>query len=403
MEKYNLGGILAELEGGESIQTPDGKKMDIKGPKHESGGVKATLPEGTFVYSDAILGPDGKTMAERKKSRTSQINKVLKNSDDPFNMIQRNTLEKTLEWASQEEQADRLVMEIAQEMDTVMKWGGKVKMKNGGKVKKMGVGGPVLGDLLAQLMGQRFTQPLEEIPSGLANSRQMQPVGQLPTFAPPSEQIGGTSPRTPLLDQLFKAYDSQSGPAEGGVLDAATSLGSLVPGPIGAAIGTFGPLLTTVFNRLGDQENQNPYEGYGQNALATNTQAQRGVEGSRDAAIANNALATQDQITNIRNTTSSAGVARAASQGAVAGRMRANTAATTQFQDRLSQLLGQRADMQLNIDEVQMGGADLANERTTQDRDNFFTNLNSDVRNVAKGLMVQGGQDQVDILKILGL
>lgn len=407
MEKYNLGGILAELEGGESIQTPDGKQMDIEGPSHESGGVKATLPEGTFVYSDAIKGPDGKTMAERKKNRTKSINKVLNASDDPFNMIQRNTLERTLEWAAQEEQADRLVMELAQEVEAVMKWGGEVKMKNGGKVKKYQPGGPVLGDILAQLLAERARDSqLAPIASGPTNARQMNlpAVPSIPTTdLLPTEPIGGASPQTPLLDQLFKVYDSQPGAADGGMLDTAVGLGSLVPGPIGAAIGTFGPLVTTVLNRLGDKENQNPYAGYGQQALGTNTQAQRGIEAGREATIANNALATQDQIANIRNTTSSAGVARAASQGAVASRMRANTQASTQFQDRLSQLLSQRSNMQLNIDDKVMGGADLANERNTMDRDNFFTNLNSDVRNVAKGLMVQGGTDQVDILKILGL
>ena len=53
-----------------------------------------TVPSGTEIYSDKLLGADGKTMAERKKAREKQISKIEK-------LLQKNpndkSLKKTLE------------------------------------------------------------------------------------------------------------------------------------------------------------------------------------------------------------------------------------------------------------------------------------------------------------------
>ena len=53
-----------------------------------------TVPSGTEIYSDRLVGADGKTMAERKKAREKQISKIEK-------LLQKNpndkALKKTLE------------------------------------------------------------------------------------------------------------------------------------------------------------------------------------------------------------------------------------------------------------------------------------------------------------------
>lgn len=416
MRKYNLGGMLeemmvpVELEGGEAFETPDGNLFEVEGPKHAKGGVKAQLPEGTQVYSDSIKGPDGKSLADRKKKRTKSIKQILKEKDDPFNSIVRNTLERTLQWATEEELADQVVMELANELDSVMKWGGKVKKyEKGGRVKKQ-LGGPVLGDILAQLLAQRAREsaPVEQIPTGYDNMVQGR-MDSAPTIEgitpnPVSTTAESPSPTTPLLDSIFRSFAGPGGESGGmGDIVGGAVKGGIAAGPLGAAIGTFGPLVTTLMNGIGGK-NQNPYEGYGQAALGSNEQAQRTVEGARDQAVSDNSLAFQDQTAGIRSGTSSASVARAATQGAVANRMRQDNRATVGFADRLSRLLSERARMQLGIDERVMGGADTATVRDTQDRDNFFTNINSDIRNVAKGLMFQESVSEApDILKLLGL
>ena len=72
-----VGSSPVEVEGGEMMQTPDGMVAEIEGPKHEQGGVKTELPNGTKIYSDR-LKVNGETMAIRKEKREARINKLAK-------------------------------------------------------------------------------------------------------------------------------------------------------------------------------------------------------------------------------------------------------------------------------------------------------------------------------------
>jgi len=54
--------VEAELEGGETVESPEGDQM-VTGPSHEQGGVPMTLNEGDYVWSDRIEYK-GKSMAE---------------------------------------------------------------------------------------------------------------------------------------------------------------------------------------------------------------------------------------------------------------------------------------------------------------------------------------------------
>ena len=95
---FATGGIAGNkkinAEGGEVVETPDGLSQELVGPSHAEGGIDMTVPSGTEIYSDKLLGADGKTMAERKKAREKQISKIEK-------LLQKNpndkALKKTLE------------------------------------------------------------------------------------------------------------------------------------------------------------------------------------------------------------------------------------------------------------------------------------------------------------------
>lgn len=89
------GNSQINAEGKEVIETPDGMVAEIMGPSHEQGGVDMNVPSGTDIYSKRVKGPDGKTMADRKKKRERTILKLEKLlKDSPNDKLLKKTLNK---------------------------------------------------------------------------------------------------------------------------------------------------------------------------------------------------------------------------------------------------------------------------------------------------------------------
>lgn len=97
---HAAGGVVnsknINAEGGEVIETPGGQPQELQGPSHSQGGINMQVPSGTEIYSDRLVGADGKTMAERKKLREKQISKIEKLlQKNPNDSALKKTLEKT--------------------------------------------------------------------------------------------------------------------------------------------------------------------------------------------------------------------------------------------------------------------------------------------------------------------
>ena len=97
---HAAGGVVnnknINAEGGEVIETPGGQPQELQGPSHSQGGIDMIVPHGTEIYSDRLIGADGKTMADRKKSRENQINKIQKLlQKNPNDEALKKALEKT--------------------------------------------------------------------------------------------------------------------------------------------------------------------------------------------------------------------------------------------------------------------------------------------------------------------
>ena len=110
--KMAMGGnIPVELEGGEMFQIPGmGTGQEVLGPSHGQGGVDMELPEGTSVYSDRIT-VDGKTLADRKKSRDRKITKLDKLLDDnPSDQLVKNTAKRKRISIDAEDEFDKSIM-----------------------------------------------------------------------------------------------------------------------------------------------------------------------------------------------------------------------------------------------------------------------------------------------------
>lgn len=120
VKSFGMGGSVSavpvNVEGGETIQTPNGMTGELKGAKHESGGINTSLPKGTTIYSDR-LKVDGKTLADRQKVRISKedkLNKLLE--DNTQDVILKNTLQRVQAQNRQEDEADKKVMAFADQL-----------------------------------------------------------------------------------------------------------------------------------------------------------------------------------------------------------------------------------------------------------------------------------------------
>ena len=87
----------AEVEGGETVETPSGQEAAVVGPSHEQGGVQTFLPPGSKVYSDRLRNPlTGNTFADDHATLTKKIDKQEKklyDTDEQLTRLEKDTLE----------------------------------------------------------------------------------------------------------------------------------------------------------------------------------------------------------------------------------------------------------------------------------------------------------------------
>jgi hypothetical protein len=68
--------VPAEVERGELVQLPQGGFAKIGGKRHEQGGVKTILPEGSYIFSNRIT-TDGKWKYNAKNTIANEANRVV--------------------------------------------------------------------------------------------------------------------------------------------------------------------------------------------------------------------------------------------------------------------------------------------------------------------------------------
>ena len=146
---YGLGGktsgIPIEVEGNEVGETPNGETMEFKGNSHENGGIKTTMPEGSKIYSDR-LEIEGKSMADRKKTRENKINKLAKLIEgNKGNKALENSVGRQIQFLEAEDQKDMQFQQMANQIYNNQK--SQPKMAMGGYARhKYANGGEVTGD-----------------------------------------------------------------------------------------------------------------------------------------------------------------------------------------------------------------------------------------------------------------
>lgn len=121
LPKAATGGSFEDMqainaEGGEVVESPDGEVMKLKGPSHESGGIDLAVPGGTDIYSKRIKGPDGKTMAERKKARTDKLKEFEKKLEkNPGDVLLKKSYSRMKQAFDMADEQDVATMNAARE------------------------------------------------------------------------------------------------------------------------------------------------------------------------------------------------------------------------------------------------------------------------------------------------
>ena len=158
-----------------------------------------------------------------------------------------------------------------------------------------------------------------------------------------------------------------------------------IDGELATKAGVIGNTLLTVFNRLGDTPNKNPYEDYGTDALRTLDMGMQQTNRAYEKGLQNIKLSEQGQRNRNRGSARGINTLRALDISTTSASERAASQLGATYMEKLRGLFQGKAETQKSVDYVQRQGADMAGQRDKRDRDKFFTNLSSNWTDMSKG------------------
>lgn len=405
--------VPVEVEGEEIIETPNGNVSQMKGAKHENGGIQGLLPEGTKVYSDRIE-VDGKSMQQRKKTRINKENKVDKRlKRNPSDPITRNTKRRLEITNAIEEELDLALQSVVNKRQA-LETANNQMLANG--TGPDGLNPPFVSsnpnvqsnpfgylDILPNL-------PMVDNPNRVAtgdtlgannipidpkttpytidqyktrpiiaddNVSNITPVGN-------PEQIISTTPQADPLAGIQKV----STPGVGGIEEPVVNENETTEGDkLGYAsniAGSLLPSLTTIGNRITDTPNVNAYKGFGKDALAANRAGERVIAGNQ--ARGNRDIQLQENAARLRNSRSarSLNTIRALDQATDIASLKAREGLMTSAGNQRLGLLAQRAQLENAQDAAVMAGEQQRDLADRQDKDNFATNMAQNFANMSE-------------------
>ena len=381
------GAIPINAEGGEVVDTPFGLPMELMGPSHAKGGVNINVPQGTDIYSKRLKGPDGKSMADRKKAREKEIAKLEKLvQKNPSDKILKATLEKVKSNNDLVDQEDVSKMQFVQELT-----GQAQSFANGGTVgtdPTNPTGIPNFWDLINSLTPKYGNK---------GNSNMIDEVViQAPKRGPMDTTLNGIMlPETSITDPGINS----TVPIIGGIASKTSTpgtdtglgltLGDTV-GMAGSLISTFGPMQNTIRNRRGDTPNINAYKNYGQDGLSKLNESKQYIDQVRDQKLQDLELSRQGTMN--RNNGSARGINTLRALNLATDSMANNSRNDiyNQFAQAMQGVLTQEAGMLNDRDSKVMQGDYMRDIADRQDRDNFFSQMGKDISTMGTGVQNLG-------------
>ncbi len=425
------GGITeanAEVEGGEVAETPDGQLIGFEGEDHEQGGIDVELPNSTKIFSKR-LKKAGDTMAKRKIKRERKLSKLEEYlAKNPHSVFAKGSLERTVETNEVEEQGDMMIQEsmnVLKDSIGIFMNGGKKQYPFGTPIEGLESEDDIAAILRGQSQGQEFlngelvnkalpTTVLDQVVTNQINdpnlsvsqntldletpNRTLLDTTPLDTIGP-DETIPDATPfpegqnETPNQEYINPFQDYNFTPGD-------------ITGAIGTGISGFGPLASTVANRIGDKPNQNFFKDYGKQGLQ-NLQKTKGLVGRlKDEARRDLSLKEASNRKRARGSARGLNTLRALDQTYDAQTQGAIGDVYANYAQQLSSILGQETSLLNQRDQVVGQGETQRDLADRKDRDQFFTNLSRNLSNLGTATQKAGKdlnvkQGDVDFRKLL--
>ena len=385
---HAAGGVVnnknINAEGGEVIETPGGQPQELQGPSHSQGGIDMQVPSGTEIYSDRLVGADGKTMAERKKLREKQISKIEK-------LLQKNpndkSLKKTLEKIKQNndflDKQDLSQMQFVKDLvdHTNKFWSGGITGLDDEEDEK--------GDLISKypvytkginkqfdVWGDESLEPIQgkSMDVILSNTPfSITPEMDARIKNTPTPQINIT--QVPSKGKGFSLDDYLGGTTFGDMLGMGANL-----------FGANAQMKNTLANRSATPVEQNWFKDYGKQALSK-IQDQYGLlDDIRDNALSSLEKDRAGSISRNNASARSINTQRALNLATDAAINNNKSDLYSKFAQSMLGVKSQEAAQMDKNDQMRMSGEDKRAERELQNTDNFFSNMAKNISDKYRGI-----------------
>ena len=389
---FATGGVAGNkqinVEGGEVVETPDGLSQELVGPSHAEGGIDMTVPSGTEIYSDKLLGADGKTMAERKIAREKQIEKAKRLLHKyPGDEAIKKTVQKV------EQNNDLLDKQDLSQMQFVKDL---VEHSN-----KFALGGyvdeespmPIFNNKYKDLLGlfskglptdvgtTYYPDPMVENmlkdknAQDLQNLNNTQPEVYAPASTDPEGKYGNATSAKTKDAKNFSLDDYLGGTTFGDMLGMGANL-----------LGPRAQMNNTLANRSATPVEQNWFKDYGKQALSKIQEQYGLLDDIRDNALSSLEKDRAGSISRNNASARSINTQRALNLATDAAINNNKSDLYSKFAQSMLGVKSQEAVQMDRNDQMRMSGEDKRAERELQNTDNFFNNMAKNISDKYRGI-----------------
>jgi hypothetical protein len=203
-------------------------------------------------------------------------------------------------------------------------------------------------------------------------------------------------------------YGASSGNRDTVSANLRTTMGDVVGG-LGTALGTLGPLWSTIKNRRGDKPHSNYYQQFGKEALESNRLAQEASAKAGSAARINARILSNTSKAANRGSTSSLNVLRGLDAITNLTNDMSNANIDSTEAQRMIGLLQQRSDLQNERDKMVMTGEEARDLGDRRDRDAYYSQLSKNLADAGTSIQSYGkqmnrqvmNQQELDLLNMM--
>ena len=388
------GTVPSEIEGEEVVELPDGSTHQAKGPSHEKGGIDLVLPEGAEVFSKRIK-IDGVSIADRKKKREKKeftLEELLTaNSTDG---IIKNSLDRTKKNNLKEEKLDTDVQKVVGNILSPPK-------------EEFAYGGPVDGEnpilaLLSQLSNGGMLQDNQYGGFGnqaVSKGGDIEEVVITPNMKPVTQKMNDVIIKPGTISGNVNNTNPTVGEGDKSGFDWNALLGGLDVGDLGNTVGmagnvysAFAPMKNTLKNRAGDTPNVNAFANFGEDGLAKLEESGMFIDQMKDEALGDLELSRQGTVNRNNNSARGINTLRALNLASDAQYNKGKSNIYNSTAGQMMQLMGQQANAENVQDQMVMKGEETRDLADRMDRDNFFSQMATDITTKGKGIQ-QIGKD----------